>query len=49
VEVKAAGTSQALDELRERLGRGPTSARVQSVEELDADPDTSRAGFHIDR
>ena len=33
VEVRARGTPEQLDALRELLGRGPAGARVQRVEE----------------
>lgn len=34
VEVHAAGAAHALDRLRTKLERGPTSARVRSVEPI---------------
>lgn len=38
VEVSAHGAPEALEQLREWLHRGPRSARVDSVEEIDAGP-----------
>ncbi|MGB0513258.1 MAG: acylphosphatase [Wenzhouxiangellaceae bacterium] len=38
VEVLAAGSDQALDELQQWLGRGPAGARVDRVQAEDADP-----------
>lgn len=38
VEVLAAGSEQALDELQEWLGHGPTGARVDRVQVEDVDP-----------
>lgn len=49
VEVRAAGSGEALEELARALRSGPSSARVHAVEELEADPNTGRKSFEIVR
>lgn len=39
VEIHAAGESEDLSELRDRLGRGPRTARVDEVQEIPGDED----------
>lgn len=49
VEVHAAGPSDALDELRSRLDRGPSSARVEQVRSYDSDLPVPDDRFRIER
>jgi acylphosphatase len=49
VEVKAAGSPDALDEMARALESGPASARVRDVEATDPDPNTNRKSFEIVR
>lgn len=46
VEVRAVGSEEALGQLRRRLARGPSGARVSSVEEADGEA-VKVEGFHI--
>ena len=47
VEVWAQGDSTVLQEVITFLGRGPRSARVESVVVRSAEPDTSITGFTV--
>ena len=49
VEVRAAGTAEAIARLREELYTGPDSARVERVEETDWADGARAAGFEITR
>jgi acylphosphatase len=48
VEVLAAGTAEQLAGLRSRLQAGPRAARVDSVQETEAKPETNMKTFRIE-
>jgi acylphosphatase len=47
VEILAIGTRDQLSGLRSRLREGPRAARVDHVEELDADPIAGLTSFQV--
>lgn len=49
VELQAAGSEAAIASLEDRLGVGPPSARVTSVQELAGPIDLPATGFEIRR
>lgn len=49
VEIHAAGTPDGLDAFEERLHRGPSSARVRDVEEIDSERSIPDGDFRIIR
>jgi acylphosphatase len=49
VEVAAEGTSEAISKLRAELSRGPEGARVETLDEADAMPDSLTRPFMIVR
>lgn len=49
VEVALAGAAAALEEMREKLVKGPPAARVDEVREVDAHGDVDAGTFRIVR
>lgn len=49
VEVHASGSPASLDDFERLLHQGPRSARVESVERVEADARTPEQGFFMER